>query len=139
MASGSDPSDTLQQNRLSEKKEWRYGAGIALIVATCSVLIVYVLTTGKRLQVTDGFPQGASIAQLGAYEDVATASREWVSIQERFGPILLQLEPMITQVTHEGRTYYRLRVGAFANLKDSRAFCERLFTSMQSCIPVIKP
>jgi len=122
------------------KTGWKLELGAVLVLG---VLAILASLSASRLRVSDGFPVGAIAAQLGAYDEVPDARRDWTTLKRKFGAQLDQLEPVVTRVEcasdctqYDDREFFRLRVGSFANLEDARAFCEALAAELQSCIPL---
>lgn len=85
----------------------------------------------------DTIPLGTRLAQLGAYDSVETARREWDRLDARFGDYLADKSRVIQRATSGGRTFYRLRVKGFEDLADARRFCSALVSENADCIPVV--
>ncbi|WP_432653434.1 SPOR domain-containing protein [Ruegeria atlantica] len=122
------------------ERKRKVGGGLSLLIAG---LAIAAFLTASRLRVSEGFPVGTIVAQLGAYDEVRDATRVWKSIKKRFRSELAPFEPLVTRVEcisecrqYDDREYFRLRVGPFLNIGKARAFCEELAAKLQSCIPL---
>lgn len=79
---------------------------------------------------------GASLVQLGAFDDDATARSDWSRLNGRF-PELMEGKSMVIQTAESGgRTFYRLRAFGFADADEARRFCTALLAEDASCVPV---
>jgi sporulation related protein len=79
---------------------------------------------------------GTRLVQLGAFDDVDTAKREWRNIIERHGDLVGVRKRFIQEAESGGRKFYRLRMVGFENLSDSRRLCSALLARGTPCIPV---
>ncbi|KFI30353.1 SPOR domain-containing protein [Haematobacter massiliensis] len=79
---------------------------------------------------------GDQLVQLGAFDDAATAEREWARLQSKFGALLRARSRVIQPAESGGRTFYRLRAAGFADDADARRFCTALLAEQAACIPV---
>ncbi len=84
-------------------------------------------------------PSGASLAQLGAYDDAAMAAAEWERIEVMFGPLMQDKGRMIQEAGAGGKPFYRLRVAGFADMAEARKFCAALLAGNTSCIATQTP
>ncbi|SIS87745.1 Sporulation related domain-containing protein [Roseivivax lentus] len=82
-------------------------------------------------------PAGTRLVQLGAYDSVETARREWSRFETRFEDYLSGKDRVIEQAASGGKTFYRLRAHGFADLSDARRFCAALVAENADCIPVV--
>lgn len=82
-------------------------------------------------------PAGTRLVQLGAYDSVETARREWGRFETRFEDYLSGKDRVIEQASSGGKTFYRLRAHGFADLSDARRFCAALVAENADCIPVV--
>lgn len=81
-------------------------------------------------------PAGASLVQLGAFDDQSAARGEWSRLSDKF-PDLLAGKSMVVQAAQSGgRTFYRLRAAGFGGPEDARQFCVALLSGNATCIPV---
>ncbi|MGI3165600.1 SPOR domain-containing protein [Pseudooceanicola sp. 200-1SW] len=81
-------------------------------------------------------PEGARLAQLGAFASQDIAEQEWDKFVARFGIYLDGKQRVIQRAESGGRIFYRLRVLGFDDLSDSRRFCAALVAEGADCIPV---
>ncbi|MEC3860610.1 SPOR domain-containing protein [Mesobacterium sp. TK19101] len=81
-------------------------------------------------------PAGTALAQLGAYDSVETAQKEWDRFNARFSDFLDGKQRVIQKASSGGRTFYRLRAMGFDEIGDARRFCSALVAGNAECIPV---
>jgi hypothetical protein len=79
---------------------------------------------------------GTRLVQLGAFDDRASAEREWAHILDRHGDLIGDKKRLIQEAASGGRSFYRLRLVGFADLNDSRRLCSALLARGTPCIPV---
>ncbi|HEY8696615.1 MAG TPA: SPOR domain-containing protein, partial [Rhizomicrobium sp.] len=78
---------------------------------------------------------GGFVLQVGAYKSDAEARAAWRAYEARH-PLVGGYEPDIRRVELAGKgTWYRLRIGAFANSAESAALCEKLKADGATCFP----
>lgn len=85
---------------------------------------------------SDSVPPGTRLAQIGAFDDMDTARKEWDRIATRHAALFEGKARVIQPATSVGRTFYRLRVHGFATEDDSRRFCSAIESGDLRCIPV---
>lgn len=81
-------------------------------------------------------PQGARLVQLGAFDDRASAIREWDHVMERHGDLIGSRKRLIQEAESGGRSFFRLRMVGFEDIGDSRRLCSALLARGTPCIPV---
>jgi len=81
--------------------------------------------------------EGTRLAQVGAFDDEASAIREWDRLSAQHSDVFVGKARVIQPATSAGRTFYRLRVHGFDSEEASRAFCTRIEAPDLRCIPVI--
>ena len=86
---------------------------------------------------TDDLPVGTKLVQLGAFPTPEDAAQEWEKLQTRFGDLLSGKTQVIQQASSGGATFYRLRASGFAELADTRAFCDVMDAGRAACTPVV--
>ena len=74
--------------------------------------------------------------QLGAYEDAATARREWGRLTAAFPDFFAGRDRVVQRAVSGGRPFFRLRAHGFADIADARRFCTALLAEDAPCIPV---
>lgn len=83
-----------------------------------------------------GLPEGTRLVQLGAFDDLETARREWARLSGAF-PDFFNGRPRVVQsAVSGGREFIRLRAAGFDDLSDARRFCTALLAEGTACIPV---
>lgn len=82
--------------------------------------------------------KGAYVAQLGAARSMDAIRFTWSRIQKRNPELFRGMQPDYKTRNAGGSrgTWYRLRVGPFAQLSDARAFCNRAKARKVACIVV---
>jgi sporulation related protein len=107
------------------------------VVASLATPPELVAATGHNVDVDPSeILTGTRLVQLGAFDDVATAKREWDTIIERHGDLIGARKRFIQEAESGGRKFYRLRMVGFENLSDSRRLCSALLARGTPCIPV---
>ena len=86
---------------------------------------------------TTSVASGTRLIQLGAYDDVAAANRDWERLTSRYGAYFKDKSPVIQQATSGGRTFYRLRAVGFEGEDEARRLCAVLLSDQLQCIPVL--
>lgn len=82
-------------------------------------------------------PAGTRLAQLGAYDSIQIAQKEWDRFSGRFSDYMNGKQRVIQEASTGGRTFYRLRVMGFDDLAAARYFCAALVAEKADCIPVV--
>jgi cell division protein FtsN len=78
---------------------------------------------------------GAFVLQIGSYKSQADAMTAWKAYQAKY-PLVGGYEPNVKQVDlGEKGTWYRLRVGSFADSAAAGDFCAKLKADGAACIP----
>lgn len=85
----------------------------------------------------DSLPAGTRLVQLGAFDDDASARREWERLSNQFSAYLQGKSRVIQAAESGGRTFYRLRAHGFADEADAQRFCSALLAEQAACIPVL--
>jgi len=105
-----------------------------------AAVMVAVTTPAVAAPVTDIDPAtlvvGTRLVQLGAFDDVETANKEWDKLALRFGELLAGKGRVVQSAQSGGRTFFRLRAAGFEGEDDARRFCSALLAENAACIPV---
>jgi len=81
-------------------------------------------------------PAGAYTLQIGAFKSQAEAETAWRSYKGKHAALLAGYSDNIQQVDlGEKGTWYRLKVGGFADREVATALCDRLKADGGACIP----
>lgn len=78
---------------------------------------------------------GNAKIQLGAYGSDDEARDIWAKLQKKFTS-LEDKSPIVVRADVKGKTFYRLRVGGFADKDAAKTFCKTLSAKDQACIVV---
>ncbi len=73
------------------------------------------------------------MVQLGALSSEASARAEWQRLSHSLPGLLDGREPTVTKVERDGRTYWRLRTGRFADIAEATEFCTKLKAKGGTC------
>lgn len=84
-------------------------------------------------------PSGAWLVQLGAFDDEASARREWDALESRFAAPFTGKSRVLEPAEIAGRAFVRLRVSGFAAKGAALEFCAPLLAESRTCIPVAHP
>ncbi len=71
--------------------------------------------------------------QLGAYASEKEANETWQKIQKKF-PSIAGKTPSISHADVKGKTFYRLRLGGFADKASAGELCKNLTAKGQGCM-----
>jgi cell division septation protein DedD len=78
---------------------------------------------------------GGFVLQVGAYKSDAEARAAWHAYEAKH-PVVGGYEPDIRRVELAGKgTWFRLRIGAFANSSEAATLCEKLKADGATCFP----
>ena len=77
---------------------------------------------------------GAPMVQLTAAVSADAAQAEWRRLQQHMPGVMDGRQPIIAKAERNGQTFWRLRVGGFADAGQATAFCERLHAGGGSCV-----
>jgi cell division protein FtsN len=78
---------------------------------------------------------GAFVLQIGAYKSEAEARAAWRAYESKH-PLVGGYEPDIRKADLAGKgTWYRLRIGSFANSAEAGTLCEKLKADGATCFP----
>jgi Flp pilus assembly protein TadD len=81
-------------------------------------------------------PSGTMVVQLAATPTEDAAQAEWRHLQERHPDLLSGHQPMVLRVERDGKVFWRLRTGGFADNSEASAFCERVRAAGTACVAV---
>jgi Flp pilus assembly protein TadD len=77
---------------------------------------------------------GAPLVQLAAAVSADAAQAEWRRLQQHMPDVMDGRQPIIARVERNGQSFWRLRVGGFADAGQASAFCERLHAGGGACV-----
>jgi hypothetical protein len=69
---------------------------------------------------------GATQVQLAALPSEEAAMTEWARLSHRMPDMLGARHPAVSRTEHDGKVWFRLRTGGFADVADATAFCQRV-------------
>lgn len=76
--------------------------------------------------------KGPSV-QLAALGSETSAHNEWQALTKKMPDILSGRQPTFSKVERDGKTYWRVRTGGFADVAAAKTFCERVRTKGGGC------
>lgn len=78
-------------------------------------------------------PAGGVQVQLAAMDSEAGAVAEWQRLAKRVPDLLASRHPAVLRAERDGRTFYRLRTGGFADVAQATAFCAAVRAKGGAC------
>lgn len=90
----------------------------------------------SRVSIAVAPPGQGRVVQLGAFDTSDQAEAEWVRLTSAHVDLLGDRRRTVEEAVTNGRTFFRLRAGGFADLADARRFCSALVANGAPCIPV---
>ncbi|MBS0561704.1 MAG: SPOR domain-containing protein [Proteobacteria bacterium] len=77
--------------------------------------------------------KGNTLVQLAALSSEEAAKQEWQRLEKRMPSLLDGRQPAVTKIERDGKTYWRLRTGGFADIAQATAFCEQVRAKGSGC------
>jgi hypothetical protein len=69
---------------------------------------------------------GGTEVQLAAMESEHAAMAEWSRLSKRMPELFASHHPAVVEAQRDGKTFYRLRTGGFADIAQATAFCTQV-------------
>jgi hypothetical protein len=76
---------------------------------------------------------GATQVQLAALTSEEQANAEWARLSKKMPDLFGVRHPAVSRTEHDGKTWFRLRTGGFADVAQATAFCHRVREKGAAC------
>jgi hypothetical protein len=73
------------------------------------------------------------MVQLAALDSEAGANAEWQRLSQKLPALFGDRKPVVERTQQNGRTFWRLRTGGFADMAAATEFCQQLRTKRIGC------
>ncbi len=92
-------------------------------------------TPKPETQKADSHPAAVkgTLVQLAALGSEESARAEWTNLAKRYPDLFGGRQPSFSKTEREGKVYWRVRTGGFADMAQAISFCERARTKGASC------
>jgi hypothetical protein len=74
-----------------------------------------------------------TVVQLAALSSEDAAKIEWERLSKRMPDLLGRKQPAVSRIEHDGKIYWRLRTGGFADIAQATSFCEQVRAKGNGC------
>jgi len=74
-----------------------------------------------------------AMVQFAAVGSEQSAMTEWQRIEKKAPDLLSSRKPAVSKTEHDGKTFWRLRTGGFADTNAAKSFCEQAKTKGLTC------
>jgi hypothetical protein len=75
-----------------------------------------------------------ALVQFAAVGSGEAALREWERLSRKYPDLLAGKTPNITKTEHDGKTFWRVRTGGFADKAQAAAFCAQIKARGNACV-----
>ncbi|HKM62078.1 MAG TPA: SPOR domain-containing protein [Acidisphaera sp.] len=76
---------------------------------------------------------GATEVQLAAVASEDDAQKEWARLSHKAPELLGDRRPLVTRFERDGKTFFRVRTGGFADVAEATRFCEQARAKGLAC------
>lgn len=95
-----------------------------------------LMTAGMRPTAGSVAATGGAEVQLAATPSEDSAQAEWRNLQEHMPGLLGSHQPIVVKAERDGKVFWRLRTGGFADATAANTFCDKARAGGISCVPV---
>ncbi len=78
-------------------------------------------------------PAGGTVVQLGALASETAAQTEWQRLTRSAPELMGGKQSIVQKVERDGKTFWRLRTGGFADVADATEFCAKVRAKGSAC------
>jgi hypothetical protein len=78
-------------------------------------------------------PVGGTVVQLGALASETAAQTEWQRLTRSAPDLMGGKQSIVQKVERDGKTFWRLRTGGFADVADATEFCAKIRAKGSAC------
>ena len=97
--------------------------GAAVVAATPAV--VKPVVTAPEPAVAPAVSTGTTMVQIAALDSEAGATAEWTRLSHKAPELLGDRKPNVVRTERDGKTFWRLRTGGFADVAGATEFCRK--------------
>lgn len=76
---------------------------------------------------------GGTVVQLAAVESESAAQAEWQRLARRMPELLGDRRPLVQRTDRDGKAFWRVRTGGFADIADATGFCAKVRAKGGGC------
>jgi hypothetical protein len=73
------------------------------------------------------------LIQLAALTSEESAKTEWARLERKYPDLLSGRQPQVTRLERDGKVFWRLRTGGFADVGQAKELCERIKAKGAGC------
>lgn len=94
-------------------------------VMAATPAVVKPVTTAPAAAVAPPVASGTTMVQIAAVDSEAGATAEWQRLSHKAPELLGDRKPSVVRTERDGKTFWRLRTGGFADVAGAAEFCRK--------------